>query len=117
MHRMGEIHYQQGDYEAARQAYAEALGPVKSFQREGGLKYVRMNPCSALFHPGDAVAAKELHREALTLYPRAQNEEGIVWSLERMGIVVARHGDARKAARLLGAASAAREGLRMPLAP
>jgi len=55
--------------------------------------------------------------EALTRYPRAQNEEGIVWSLERMGIVVARHGDARKAARLLGAASAAREGLRMPLAP
>jgi tetratricopeptide (TPR) repeat protein len=108
---MGNFHYQQGDYEAARQAYVEALELFMSFQSEIGLAYGRMNLGNTLFHLGDVAAATKLYREALPIYLKVQNKEGIVWALERIGIAEARHGDARKAARLLGAASTMREEL------
>jgi predicted ATPase/DNA-binding SARP family transcriptional activator len=117
LHRMGNLHYAQGDYEPARQAYAEALELFSSIGSEVGFAYVRMNLGSTLFHLGDIAAAKELYREALPLYLKAQNEEGIVWSLERLGVVETRQGDARKAARLLGAATTLRKELGIPLAP
>jgi predicted ATPase/DNA-binding SARP family transcriptional activator len=116
LHRMGNLHYRQGDYEPARQAYSEALELIRSIGSEVGFAYVRMNLGSTLFHLGDAAAAKQLYREALPLYVKALNEEGIVWALERLGIVEARQGDVRKAARLLGAASRLREGRDIPLA-
>ncbi len=116
-HRMGNLHYGQGEYESARQAYVEALEFFRSLQSEAGFAYVRMNLGSTLFHLGDVAAARELYREALPLYLKAQNEEGIVWALERIGVVEAMQGDARKAVRVLGAASMMRERLGIPLAP
>src|SRR5262249_23070818 len=60
--------------------------------------------------------AQALHREALAVYQSRQNVEGMTWSLERLGVVEARLGDAPRAARMLGAAGAAREGLGIPMA-
>jgi tetratricopeptide (TPR) repeat protein len=115
--RIGSIQYRRGQYEPARQAYAEALALLTTLLGGEGFEHVRMNLGCALFHLGDAAGAEELHRESLALYARTDNQEGMVWSLERLGGVAARQGDARKAARLLGAASALREGLGRPLAP
>lgn len=115
LHRMGNLHYIQGDYEPARRAYAEALGFFRSLQSDVGFAYVRMNLGSALFHLGEAAAAMELYREALPLYLQTRNDEGIVWALERLAIVEALQGDARKAARLMGTASTMRERLGIPM--
>lgn len=117
LHRMGTLHYWRGDYEPARQAYAEALEFFKSLHSEAGFAYVRMNLGSSLFHLGDTVRALELYREALPLYLKVQNEEGIVWALERIGVVAVKQEDARQTAHLLGAASILREGLGIPLSP
>src|SRR5262249_49623060 len=76
-----------------------------------------MNLGSTLFHLGDPVRAMELYREALDLYQKTSNIEGIVWALERIGVVEAKYGDARKAARLLGTASVMREALGISLDP
>jgi predicted ATPase len=126
LHRMGEIHYLRRDYESARRAYAEALELFTSLPNEVPFAYARMNLGSALFHLGDPSRALQLYREALGLYIKAQNvegiaiawsEAGITWSLERIGIVEAVQGDAGKAVRLLGAACVVRERLGIPLAP
>jgi predicted ATPase/DNA-binding SARP family transcriptional activator len=117
LHRMGNLCYLQGDYEAARQAYAGSLGLLRSLQSETGFAYVRVNLGNTLFHLGDPAGAMKLYREALPLYRQAQYEEGIVWSLERIGIVEAMYGDSRKAARLLGAAFTMRERLGVPQSP
>jgi predicted ATPase/DNA-binding SARP family transcriptional activator len=114
--RMGDLHYVQGDYEPAHQAYAEALERFLSLQSEDGFGYVRMKLGNALFHLGDEAGAKELYREALALYEKTSNQEGIVWSLERIGVVEAKCGDPQKATRLLGATSVMREKLGLPLA-
>jgi tetratricopeptide (TPR) repeat protein len=113
--RMGDLHYVQGDYESARQAYAEALGLFLSLQSEGGFGYVRMKLGSALFHLDEPVRALQFYREALDLYRKTSNREGIVWALERIGVVEAMQGDARKAVRLMGAGCVMREALGLPM--
>src|SRR5207249_3871010 len=71
----------------------------------------RMNLGNTLMHLGEPVRAQRLFREALTLYQSRNCAEGIVWALERLAVVEVTHGDARKAARMLGAAPGARDAL------
>jgi non-specific serine/threonine protein kinase len=73
-----------------------------------GIDMACNNLGSTLFHLGEPARAGALHREALASYRTRGIWEGIAWSLERLGVVEAVHGDARRAARLLGAASVAR---------
>ncbi len=110
----GSVYYEQGDYEPARQAYAESLELFTQTGSDWGINAARMNLGSALFHLGEPVRAQQLHREALAIYHRDQNLEGIVWSLEQLGVVEAMHGEGGHAVRLLGAASTARERLERP---
>ncbi len=115
LNRIGNLRYRQGDFEAARRAYVEALDLCRPIQDKGMTAYIRMNLGCALFHLGDSMRAKELHREALPIYVKIKSEEGIVWSLERLTVVEAAYGDAVKSARLLGAASLRREGSGFPM--
>jgi tetratricopeptide (TPR) repeat protein len=111
---LGSVLYAQGDYERAHPAYAESVDLLAQADSAWG-PGARNNLGSTLFHLGDPAGAQALHREALAIYYRGQTAEGITWSLERLGVVEARHGDGGKAARLMGAAAAAREGLGTPL--
>jgi tetratricopeptide (TPR) repeat protein len=120
LHALANVFYRQGDYERARPAYAESLElftQTQSNSSHWGIPCAGNNLGSTLFHLGDAAGARQRHREALALYQRRENGQGIVWSLERLAVVEAASGDAGKAVRLLGAAAAAREGLGKPMDP
>jgi tetratricopeptide (TPR) repeat protein len=112
---LGSVFYEQGAYERARPVYTECLELFTQRENEWGIACTSTNLGSTLFHLGDPVRAQELYREGLVIYQRTENVEGVTWSLERLGVVEARQGDARKAARLLGAASAARERWGTPM--
>jgi tetratricopeptide (TPR) repeat protein len=115
LHEFGNVLYEQRDYERAALVYSESLDLLTQVNSSWGLDCARNNLGSTLFHLGDIVRAKTLHREALALYRQTQSMEGIAWSLERLAVVEAADGDARKAVRLFGAASVVRESLGKPL--
>ena len=56
-------------------------------------------------------------KESLSLYLSSGNKIGPPFSLEALGLVAAALGDAKRAARLWGAASAWREAINEPLPP
>jgi tetratricopeptide (TPR) repeat protein len=113
LHEIGNIYYEQQAYEAARLVYAESLDLFTQLESNWG-DCARNNLGSTLFHLGDTVRARELHREALVIYLRKESTEGLAWTLLRLGVVEAENGDAPKAAQLLGAASAVQEELGTP---
>jgi predicted ATPase/DNA-binding SARP family transcriptional activator len=117
LHEVGNIHYQRGDFEQARQAYRAALDVFMGIGTGFGLGFALNSLGNALFHLGEPQQAQRLHRQALSVYLDRRNEEGIVWTLERFTVVEAKYGDIEEAARLLGAASIGRERLGIPLAP
>jgi tetratricopeptide (TPR) repeat protein len=111
----GGVLYEQRAYGQAKAAFTEALSLFRQRGGEHGIGFGCNLLGSTLFHLGEYVRARELHQETLAFYQSRQQTEGIVWSLERLAVVEAAHGDAQKAARLLGAASLAREGLGIPM--
>ncbi len=123
LHQVGNILYHRGAYERARPMYVESLDLFRQIDRAWGIGFACNSLGSTLFHLGEPPASMQaLHKEALVIYWSGANREdiawsreGIAWSLERLGVVEARYGDAQRAARLLGAASVAREGLGIPL--
>jgi len=93
----------------ARAAYEESLGIFRELNDWYGIACASNNLGMACFRLGDPARAQALHREALALYGSHETwSHGIAWSLERVGVVTAALGDPWQAARLLGAASAAR---------
>src|SRR5262249_26467646 len=96
-------------------AYEEGLGISRELDHEFTIAAASNNLGMVCFHLDDPVRAQALHREALVLYRSlleadegTRSAEGVAWALERLGVVTAMHGDPQRAARLLGAASAAR---------
>jgi non-specific serine/threonine protein kinase len=108
LHELGCVFYEQGEYALALPAYEESRDLCLQVD-SGWAVPCSMNLGSTLFHLGAPAQASELHRESLRSYQRDGSQEGIAWALERLSVVEAAIGDATKAARLLGAASAARE--------
>jgi hypothetical protein len=65
----------------------------------------------------DYKRATGMFRESLSLYLSSGSKFGPPFSLEALGLVAAALGDAKRAARLWGAASAWREAINEPLPP
>ena len=63
----------------------------------------------------DYKRATGMFKEALSLYQSSGDKFGPPFSLEALGLVAAALGDAKRAARLWGAASAWREAINEPL--
>src|SRR5262249_25414340 len=111
---IGNVLYELSNYARARPVYEESLALFR--QGEQGWVACTCNTLgSTLFHLGEKVRAQALHREALVIYRSNASAEGIAWSLERLGVVESLHGEASRAAWMLGAASAARKGLGKPM--
>ena len=116
LQELGNVHYAAGAYAQARAAYEESLGIFRELNDRHGIACAGNNLGMTCFHLGDPAGAQALHREALAIYQSRRHGEGMTWSLERLGLAEARLGDAVRAARMLGAAGAAREGLGIPMA-
>lgn len=106
LHQLGDLYKRLGQYEPARDAFAEALEIYRRLSHGLGYGYARNDLGVILYHLGESEPARELHREGLRIYLDNGMELGVIWSLERYGIVEARYGDAATGAQLLGAASA-----------
>jgi hypothetical protein len=66
---------------------------------------------------GDYKRATGMFKESLSLYQSSGDKHGPPYSLEALGLVAVALGDAKRAARLWGAASAWREAINEPLPP
>jgi tetratricopeptide (TPR) repeat protein len=115
LHECGCVYYVQGAYELAERAFSEC----RLLFRQQHIEHppVLNTLGSTLFHLGDPGRARTLHRESLARFQQTENAEGIAWSLERLAVVEAMAGDPQRAARLLGAASRAREPIGRPMDP
>lgn len=116
LHGLGCIHYEHGEYGEARKAFKETLDLLATLKTERSYPFVRVNLGSTLFHLGELFEAKRHFRKSLEEYVSARNEEGIIWSLERIGVAEAAEGDPARAARIMASASRLRDGLGLPLA-
>jgi predicted ATPase/class 3 adenylate cyclase len=114
---VGFIRMEQGDLEAAQACCEEAVALARSAGEKWGI-------CNALFYLGSVARARGEHARArrhLTEGLTVSQELGQVvvstWCLEGIGWAWGLEGAAERAARLLGAAEALREGLGAPPSP
>src|SRR5262249_35220463 len=115
LHEFACAYYVQGAYALAERAFSESLFHYRQTGTEH--TFVANTFGSALFHVGELERARALHREALAIYQQSENTEGIAWSLERLAVVEAADRNPELAARLLGAATRARERIGKPMDP
>ena len=95
---MGNLHYRLQDYRSAETAYRDSLALFRRLGNTVGLDMACNNLGSTLLHLDDPSGARPLHLEALKLYRQEGLVEGIVWSLERLAILEALHGDPKRRA-------------------
>jgi predicted ATPase len=105
----GNAAYADGAYALARQSYEQSREVFRKMNDAYGIRCASNNLGSALYRLGEVDRARSLHRETLPDFQRIVSFEGIAWTLARLGVIETEHGEARRAARLLGAAAVAWE--------
>src|SRR5262249_60705584 len=103
---LGSIHFRGAAYASAQAVYEESLGISRELDHPYSIAAASNNLGMVCFHLDDPVRAQALHREALALYGSllesdegSGSAQGIVWALERLAVVMAKHGDPQRAAR------------------
>lgn len=104
-----------GDAARSENFLTEALS-VNQRLRNGYYAAVALQNLGELaYHRGDDARALALHRLSLTLAVQLQAKVHIAFSLEELAAIIARQGQAERAARLFGAAQALRAAIGSPL--
>jgi predicted ATPase/DNA-binding SARP family transcriptional activator len=118
LHEWGCVYIYDADYERARHLLNEAYALMRQAGGEHALGFAGNNLAQACFRLGDVDLARQLYWRGLLLFMEAQrwegcsfgpNMDGIVWSLEGLGLTRIDKPDSALAVQLLGAA----EGLRL----
>lgn len=113
---LGMVVQWQGDYTAARALHEESLVIRRGLGDRRGIAISLINLGLVAYRQGEYTTAWTLHRESLAI-KRALGSSGIAESLEGLAAVAGVLGEATRAARLLGAASALRTMRTAPLPP
>ena len=113
---LGMMAYLQGDDAAARALHEESLAIRRTLGDRRGIAISLGNLGLVAYRQGEFTAARTLHQESLAIR-RALGDASIPESLEGLAAVAGALGDAPRAARLLGAASALRTLRAAPLPP
>jgi predicted ATPase/DNA-binding SARP family transcriptional activator len=112
---LGNGYCEQGQFHPAADAYRQALELFRQTDtdpdRGWGVDTAAHFLGLALFRLGARTEAAALHREALDLYLRREKRVGVVWTVERLGLLEALQGDPQRGVLLMGAAAAGREAL------
>ena len=107
---LGEVALARGDGEQARDLLAGVLQKAVAAGRKNLAAHAAHGLGDvARFHERDIRSARALHQQALSLRRETGDQAGVVESLEALGGLAATSGQAEKAARVFGAASAVRE--------
>lgn len=117
LHNLGIAIAYQGDHTKAQHILEEALN---LFGALGDKQHVAMalnNLGYVAIHRRDYQSARALYVEGLGIRRELGDKSGIAFSLEGLAGLAALQGEAKRAARLLGAAEALREAIRVPLPP
>jgi tetratricopeptide (TPR) repeat protein len=115
---LGLIHLAQGELEAARPLLEESLAIGKRTGVETDAVHLALGLARLLTLQGDAVSARHLYQESLTLLFECNvYKEDIAGSLEGLAALEVGQGEPLQAARLWGAAEALREAIGAPMHP
>ena len=114
---LGLVARRRGDLAAARTLYEESLAMFRELQHAHRIAMVLHNLGLVAHLQGDQVLHRSLSAECLTIRRALDDKPGIAWSLDSFSAIARAQGQARRAARLLGAADALREAIGHTLSP
>jgi tetratricopeptide (TPR) repeat protein len=111
---LGELARLQGDYARAEAQYAQSLQLYEALADRRGIAALQHNlGCVALFHE-DTAEAHERFLQSLAGYRELGDRSGMAAALAGLAGVIGLQGQPEQAARLFGAAYAARAAMRVP---
>ncbi len=114
---LGVVAGMRGDWPRAAAMCEEALAAFQGIGAKVGAGYALMNLGDCVIRLGDAGRALALFQESLALTLAIDNREGVLFALEGLAVAALAIGRPQQAARLLGAADAMRDELRLPPTP
>jgi len=109
---LGELARVRGDYTAAAEHYSASLRQLQDTDRRSDIPRLLHNLGYVALRAGDTRAAIERFRRSLDLF-QLQNPRGVAEVIDGLGAVATVRGAALLAAKLWGAAAAARERLQV----
>ncbi len=112
---LGAAVARQGDYGRAVALLEESLALRRDLQDTGGMAASLNSLARLACQQGDDRRAADLHEESLRLCRDLDDKYEVACCLEGLAGVACRQGQPERAARLLGAATALREAIGMPL--
>ena len=90
---IGGIHLVQGDVQAARAKYEEALSVFREVGDEGGVATSLGDLGQLIQDQGDLNGAQEMYQQALWSYRKVKDKSGEAWALALIGDVLEDQGD------------------------
>ena len=108
---LGGAYYDRGEYERGEALSEESLAVARRIGDTFGVAVNLHNLGNCVVRLGDTASAIERYREALTLSHELGEHHLASRTLDRLGVALHQTGASRPAARLFGAADAAREAI------
>lgn len=115
--KLGLVAAAQKEYEMSERLFEESLALQRSLGNDGAAFYSLSNLGMVALKRGNFEVALRRLREALELLEVVPNKPAMAATLEGLAAALNANGDSRRAARILGAASALREAIGAPLLP
>jgi predicted ATPase/transcriptional regulator with XRE-family HTH domain len=114
---LGDTRFRMGDTDRAATSWEESLRLTQELGDSYLIAWSLGGLADVMRLRADYNRATGMFRESLSLYLSSGSKFGPPFSLEALGLVATALGDAKRAARLWGAASAWREAINQPLPP
>ena len=115
LYLLGRFAFDQGKMTEARSSLEESLAFYRAFREEHRAAQVLSYLARVVLSQGEVTGACTLCEESVALFRLADDTEGMVYCLQGFGTTVVRQGNPIWAARLWGAAEAARSATSLPV--
>jgi predicted ATPase/DNA-binding XRE family transcriptional regulator len=117
LNSIGEVALRRHDEARAASAFKESLAHSRALGNPRGIGFALLGLGLVARRRGDHAAATAYFVESMAPWRKLGNDRGVVEALEELAETAAACGEATRAARLSGAASARREVIGMPRSP
>jgi DNA-binding CsgD family transcriptional regulator len=114
---LGVVARRRGEYDQASRLFEASLARARVAGNELGVARTLSNLGHVAADQNNHQRASALYRESLALQAEVGDRRGIAWSLERLAALPMAWQRPEQAARLFGAAEAARDAAGLPLPP
>jgi predicted ATPase/class 3 adenylate cyclase/Tfp pilus assembly protein PilF len=110
----GHLLLEMGDYAAARSRFEEGLALRRKIKAPWAVPWALVEVGHVAWLQGEPLVTQTHAVEALELFQEREDQKGILAALESLAVAAFSQGRKERAARLLAAAEAQREGLGLP---